>query len=214
MSLAVEVGLLADLVQNDEEGAEWFRDTLEQVNCVLREQGLAEHREPEKLPRPESRCPIGSYPYSFLHHLRRVYARCLVDPLWSPQPAAPGEDPAEDDVVDRESNMFTSHLLCHSDCEGLYLPIDFQDIIIDDKQQERIPGGLLGSSYRLHEELVQLAPRLGIGLENGSLSDGEVSRLTKEIDGQQHLWIEILVWFSLFEAACLSIRHQSAICFS
>ena len=41
--------------------------------------------------------------------------------------------------------MFDSHLLCHSDCEGFYLPIDFADVIVDAKNQMRIAGGLLGS---------------------------------------------------------------------
>jgi len=214
MSLAVEVGLLADLIKNDEEGAEWFRGSLEQVNSVLRDLGVPEHHEPEELPPLKSRSAIASYPYSFLHHLRRVYARCTADPMWSPQPVVLGEDPAEDPVVDSESNMFTSHLLCHSDCEGFYLPIEFHDVIIDEKEDDRIPGGLLGSSFRLREELVRIAPRLGIRLEKGGLSNAEAERLAQEIDTEEGLWIEKAVWLSLFEAARLSIEHRTAICFS
>jgi len=214
MSLAVEVGTLADLIENDEEGAEWFRESISQVNEVLREQGLQEHLEPENLPRIQFRCSIGSYPYSFLHHLRRFYAHCVADPSWSPQPTPPGENPADDPVVDSETNMMSSHLLCHSDCEGFYLPIDFKDVIIDEKSKDRVVGGLLGSSYRLKEELTMIAPKLGIRLENRKLSDSEVDRLNKAIDAEATLWIEKTVWLSLYEAACFSIEHRTAVCFT
>ncbi|HEY5758634.1 MAG TPA: hypothetical protein VIU34_22565 [Steroidobacter sp.] len=30
-----------------------------------------------------------------------------------------------------------SHLLCHSDAEGFYVPIDFEDIIVDNEDESR-----------------------------------------------------------------------------
>jgi hypothetical protein len=214
MGLAVETGMLADLFANDPEGAEWTRESLARVNDVLAENNLPQHNEPEHLPKMHNRAGTLSYPYSFLHHLRRVFARVTNDPDWMPKPTPDGDDPAEDPVLDEEMCLMSSHLLCHSDAEGFYLPIDFNDVIIDDKDQDRIPGVLLGSSYRLFEELVQIAPKLGIALDDGQLFDAEADKINKDAESEKGLWIEKTVWISLFEAARLSIEHKTAVCFA
>jgi len=206
--------MLADLIEHDAEGAQWLRDNLAKVNEVLAENDLPRHEEPERLSPMQSRDDLLSYPYSFLHYLRRVYAHVTRDPGWEPTPMPEGENAAEDPVVDEETYMMSSHLLCHSDCEGFYLPIDFHDVIIDETDQDRILGGLLGSSYRLMEELVSVAPKLGITLEGGRLSDAEAVNINEIGENEGPMWIEKTVWLSLFEAARLSIEHKTAICFS
>jgi hypothetical protein len=105
-----------------------------------------------------------------------------------------------------------NHLLCHSDCEGFYLPIEFEEVLIDDHGQ--IPGGMLGSSFMLQKELVAVAPALGIRLENENLDDAEAERINGGVEAEGPLWIEKAVWLSLYEAARLSIEHKTAICFS
>lgn len=212
MGLAVEVGMLSDLIQNDPDGADWLRDSFSSVNAVLAEHNLPPHREPESLPSLDSRASILSYPYSFLHHLRRVVAHAADKPGWVAKPFPDGDDPSADPVVERHSAYLESHLLCHSDCEGFYLPIEFKEPIGDD--QDRIPGGILGSTFMLREELVAVAPALGIRLENGQLRDHEADRLNREIEAESALWIEKAVWLSLFEAARLSIDHKTAVCFA
>ena len=156
MGLAIEVGMLADLVDHDVEGAAWTRESFAKVNEVLQKNGLPVHNEPETLPVIRSRAELAGYPYSFLHYLRRFYACSRVDPDWAPTPVADNDDPSLDPAVEEEMFMMSSHLLCHSDSEGFYMPIDFDDIIFDDV--ESVPGGMLGSSYRLMEELVEIAP--------------------------------------------------------
>lgn len=212
MGLAVETGILADLMVHDTDGAEWLRQSLAQVNEVLAENGLPKHEEPEHLPPIWSRAALASYPYSFLHHLRRVYAHTTNDPNWTPTPIPDGENPAQDPVVVRGSERMSSHLLCHSDCEGYYLPLDFSKVIVDLTNQDRIVGGLLGSSYRLIDELVCIAPKLGISLDRGRLSDSEADQINRDSESEEGLWIEKTVWLSLFEAARLSIEHKTAIC--
>jgi hypothetical protein len=212
MGLAVEVGMLADLNVNDEEGAAWLRESLSKVNEVLAENGLASHTEPEVLPALKSRAIIGSYPYSFLHYLRRFAAHAWTNPHWKPTPFTDSEDPAEDSAVAGETAMLTSHLLCHSDCDGFYLPIDFKNPLFAD--EDCVPGGMLGSSQGLMRELVGIAPFLGVQLTGGNLWDTEVGRINGIIDAEGPFWIEHAVWISLFEAARLSIEHKSAICFS
>lgn len=213
MGLAVEVGALADLTLHDEEGAQWVRESLAKVNAVLAENNLPTHDEPEKLPPLDHRTIIDSFPYSFLHHLRRAYARWRQNPDTPIMPCGPDEDPAADPAIDEESCMFDSHLLCHSDCEGFYLPIPFTEVLVDDKDQDRIQGGLLGSSYQLAEELRSMAPCLGIELQDGKLSDSTVDQIRADVDAESGLWIERAVWLTLFEAARLSVQHKTAIQF-
>jgi hypothetical protein len=105
-----------------------------------------------------------------------------------------------------------SHLLCHSDCEGFYVPIEFKDVIVND--DGRIPCGMLGSSFALLKGLQAIAPALGIRLASGKLSDEEAEKINSEVENQPVLWIEKTVWLSLFEAARLSIQHKAAICFN
>ncbi|MBC8135491.1 MAG: hypothetical protein H8F28_06345, partial [Fibrella sp.] len=74
MGLSVTVGMLADLERNDAEGAAWFREELAKVNRVLEANGIAAFTEPGTLARELRLNAADSYPYSFLHYLRRAYA--------------------------------------------------------------------------------------------------------------------------------------------
>lgn len=210
MGLAVEVGLLADLNENDEEGAQWLREALASVNAVLADSNLPAHKEPESLTALDDRSIIGSFPYSFLHHLRRSYARWKQNPARPATPCPADQDPASDPAVEEESCMFDSHLLCHSDCEGFYVPVDFSEVLFDD--QGRITGGMLGSSVRLHEELIAMAPCLGIS-DAADLPDASVEQIRSAVECESDLWIEKGVWLTLYEACRLSKRHSTAICF-
>lgn len=210
MGLAIAVGMLSDLVENDAEGAEWLREELQSANALLVDQNYPAHVEPETRLPESSRCALDSYPYSFLHYLRRMYAHVARDPNWKPQEVGEGEDPSDDPVLEEETMEMQSHLLCHSDAEGFYFPVDFPEVFFDDD----LPGGMLGSSYQLMRELVTLAPYLGIQLKNGELSDAEAERLNEESESEEGFWIEKCVWLSLFEAARLSLKHKTAICFT
>jgi len=213
MGLAVTVGILADMIKCDEEGAQWVRDGIAKINAVLAEKGLPTHDEPEELPEIRSRCCICGYPYSFLHYLRRVYARFAQDSDYIASPFPESEEAADDPVVDQETYMFNSHLLCHSDCEGYYFPIPFDEIIVDETDQNRVVGGMICSSYHLRDELVAMAPCLRISLEDGELTDAEADRINGIVEADGALWIEHLVWLDLYESARLSIEHKSAIHF-
>lgn len=212
MGLAIEVGVLADLLKDDEDAAEWQRESFANANAVLAEMNLPTHQEPESLPSLDNRSSIDSFPYSFLHHLRRAYAHWRKDPSVLYVPCVEGEDPANDPLVDEISNLFDSHLLCHSDCEGCYFPLDFTEIIIDESGEDRIEGRLLGSSYRLHEELIAMAPCLGID-GTANLTKEQVEHIQEIIDGESDNATEVMVWFALFEACRLSKQHGTAICF-
>ena len=99
MGLAVCIGMLADLNENDEEGADWLREQLARANELLKAAGLPSHEEPEELRLTDNRSTIDGLPYSFLHHLRRAAAHRRHDPKWVATPVREGEDPAKDPLV-------------------------------------------------------------------------------------------------------------------
>ncbi|RQO59232.1 hypothetical protein DBV14_07920 [Variovorax sp. KBW07] len=214
MGLAISVGALADLLENDTEGAEWLQEDLAVVNKVLAAAGLPPHAEPRELPPLDSRASLRSFPYSFIHYLRRAYAHRLVSPDWVATPVQDGVDPADDPAIQAALDESDSHLICHSDAEGFYVPVEFDEVLFSDSDDEELSGGMLGSSYRLRDELVLVAPALGIALTDGQLSDEEAERIDGLIDDDEGLYREHASWLLLYESARLSIAHKTVIVFS
>ncbi|TXC75022.1 hypothetical protein FRC91_13080 [Bradymonadales bacterium TMQ1] len=217
MGLAIGVGALVLFEQDNPGAAQAMRDDLAYINTVLEAEGLPTHQEPEAFEgiegeRPRPRSSLNSFPYSWLHYLRRFGAHIMRDPRWVPYPVEPGEDPADDRVLRQLYRQLRSHLLCHSDSEGYYLPIDFDEIYFDPKH--KIRGGALGSSIRLREELLLLTDALEIEVDaEGNLDDDYAAELAAQRPAGQPFAIERLVWLSLYEAARLSIAHKTAITF-
>ena len=214
MGLAIEVGYLAEaLAQDDAEWVEDFESTLAAVNRVLAAERLPRHVEPRTAPALATRCSTTGFPYSTLHYLRRAYAHRLSDPAWTATAVPDDVDPADDAEVETQTEQFESHLLCHSDCEGWYLPIDFPQVVFASEDDD-IPGGMLGSTQRLRAELALVAPALGIALQaDGELSDAEAARLDGAVSEDRPLWRELLAWLALWEAARLSLASGCAIVF-
>lgn len=212
MGLAISVGQLADLTEHDEEGADWFREQLGEINRVLRANRLPEHVEPEVLPRLDDRSAEGSFGYSWLHYLRRAVAYSRKAPEQF-RPVAAGEKPTEDPLVDDELFVdMSSHVICHSDCEGYYVPVDFPEPLYDNSGG-KLAGGILGSSRPALMELVGAAELLDIHLAGDALSDDEADRINAEEDGAHPLWIERKCWLTLYEALRLSLEHRTAVVF-
>jgi len=209
MGLGISIGSLAEC---DQEELEWAEKDFVIINAVLAEAGLPAHTEPKSLPALESRAQLDGFPYSFLHYLRRAYARRKADPAWLATPLADNQDPAEDEALQAEYDYLDSHLVCHSDAEGYYVPVDFNEVLFD-SEEVGLPGGMLGSTYRLMEELVLVAPALGIQLDKGQLSDAEMARLCAKAEKQDACYRELETWMVLFEAARLSLEHKTAIVF-
>lgn len=207
MGLAVGVGVLADLIIHDPEGADWTRRSIASLNAALQRNGQPEHVEPERFAKPlfGLRRSCTSFPYSFLHYLRRAFAHVREG---RPVPDDDQLRPEHDSVVEDASTMFDSHLLCHSDAEGFYVPIDFGDPIFDDE----LPGAMLGSSQGLLRELIEVAPHIGVTLDDGRPTPACEAELRAIEDGGP-LWRERLVWYALFEAATLSLEHRTLIVF-
>ncbi|MFR9780719.1 hypothetical protein ACL02O_32325, partial [Micromonospora sp. MS34] len=104
------------------------------------------------------------------------------------------------------------HLIYHSDCEGYYVPVDSEHVIVD----EKAPGGYLGSSVRLLEETRRIARTLG--LPEDLNPDSEEVFETADSDepateGWQRHGVEAYVCLQLLRASELSIATGSAIAF-
>lgn len=209
MGLGIGIGIMADAQQHDPEAAEWIQEDMAAINTQLSRGGYATHNEPLESPTEQSRAVVDSFPYSFLHTLRRAYAHCIEDPGQPITPLQPGQDASRDPVLKSHTSS-ASHLIWHSDAEGYYVPVEF-DLVIED---ESLPGAMLGSSQRLLDELVAVAPSIGITLSDRGLSDTEAQRINEAGESEDGPFaIELLVWICLFEAARLSVKHGYAISF-
>ncbi|MCE5199492.1 MAG: hypothetical protein ABFD54_08820 [Armatimonadota bacterium] len=194
MGLAIEIGILAELKRNDEEGLVSLRDDFVRLNQALHAARLCEHHEPEDI-QDDSIFSCDMYGYSGLHYLRRIAA---YEAFGYPMPQ-PGDDNASGDrVVKRYYSEFTggsffarllrrqqntrmdfTHLMKHSDAEGYYVPQDFEQVLFPNTSL-KIPGGMIGSTQRLLAECKRLAKLL----ELPSDLDHESDELWDAIDEQ------------------------------
>jgi hypothetical protein len=91
------------------------------------------------------------------------------------------------------------HLIHHSDCEGYYVPVDFGQVIVD----ERLAGGYLGSSVRLLAETRRIAAALDLpeGLDPDSEEVfGACDTGARATEGWQRYGIESYVCLRLIQA--------------
>lgn len=208
MSLMTVVGYLDS--PHDDEGRRWFQDQLRTINEVLVDHGFGAHTEPEQLLPIASAQPWTEIGSSSLHALRRVAAYRALDGNYVATPFPDTARAADDPAVAKIGARTDLHLLCHSDAEGFYVPIDFPEVLID----ERIAGAYLGSSVRLAHELVLVAPALEIELDrDGTLTPQEAQRLYALTEKEDGLFRELTGWLDLYEAARLSLAQKSAIVF-
>ncbi len=213
MGLVIAVGYEMARSDADPEGREWALADLEEVNRVLVGYDLPPHHEPDSLPELRDRGQSHSFPYSYLHYLRRAVAYARQDPAKF-GPAPDDYDPSTDDRIDHELTVrMDSHLICHSDADGFYVPIDFPDPLYDADDEEALPGGVLGSSQQGLEELIATAPLIGITLVDGVLTDEQARRVATESEDASPFYRERTVWLSLFEAFTHSIEHRCLVVF-
>lgn len=191
MGLALEVGMLADLIENDEEGAQWFRESLTALNGALAKAGLSAHVEPTET----EVMSTATYGYSGLHYLRRCAAHLhfnnQIPALW------PTDDPVHDQLLIQYGNAFIEenadtkvgefarpsdrqfdHLIMHSDAEGFYVPQAFDRVLIAGDQA----FGWVGSSHALAAECERVAR--AINLPPSLLANGEDQAFTRAIQAE------------------------------
>jgi hypothetical protein len=230
MGLALEVGILADLKENDFEGHNAFALCFANVNTLLAQRGLPAHVEPEDV----SPWSADMYGYSGLHYLRRLaaYADSGIE-----LPGPGTQDSSEDarlkayfnQVIGKREGVIKTlfakppkfkrefdHLIVHSDAEGFYLPIDFPDVLFaaDDR---KVPGGMVGSVPRLLAECRRLSRILGIPPEITKDSDELWEAADSQGEGEclwQQYGVESFTCVALLEACAVSLKTGAAIAFT
>jgi hypothetical protein len=207
MGLEVSVGARS-VAPGDSEALEHYRGSLDRLSAVLAEQGIT-WREPTTEV-PPLRAHAGGFPYSYLPYLRRALALLGLDKPVTPTGRA-GVTARDDSMIQTEMSLLSSHLLCHADNAGYYVPADFgEPLFLSGKISG---GGIVGSCQGLMGELRRLAPALGIALtDNGELTDDEATRVVKLPD-ESDFAIESVVWLTLFEASRVSIASGHAVIF-
>lgn len=209
MSLSIGINRLAEMKQHDEEGFAYYQQVFAHLNDVLKSNKLPTYQEPTEIISEDSRALITSFPYSFLHYLRWVEVQLSINPH---VPLTPINS---SDELDNKLNsvdfvdFMDNPLINHADNEGYYLPVDFDEVLFDEVENQSI-----GSSYHLMAVLQDIAPHLGISLVDSKLTDEEIVRLNQRIDDEHDFYREIIVWLALFEASRLSIQYHTAIVFA
>lgn len=212
MGLSMVVGILAD---SDDESADLVRADFAVIRELLDRTGAGPWDEPEL--NEEDVDWFEMWGYSGLHTVRRLAAH-LAENARLPEPLN-GRDATDDpllgnayaDVPDDRAHPF-AHLIHHSDCEGYYVPSDFEQVIVD----ERLAGGFLGSSVRLLTETQAVAAALGLPEDLNPESDEVFEAADSETpagDGWQRYGVESFVCLRLIHAAKHSIKTGAAIAF-
>ncbi|MEU9134187.1 hypothetical protein AB0D08_40010 [Kitasatospora sp. NPDC048540] len=220
MGLAISVGLLHDLAAHDQEGLAHHRQAFDRLTEALAGEGIDWQEPPatSPAPAPGATCSAG-FPYSHLTHLRRASVLAARGEAVTPASACDPEQYERDlDEVADESSMFSSHLLCHSDSAGYYVPVDFRDPLFLPEESGVAGAGMVGSSVRLLAELLAFAPAIGVRTEpDGTLSAAEAARLGgARAEHEQPgggFEAEGYAWLQLYRACRASIAGGRAVVF-
>ena len=232
MGLGLEVGILADLRDNDQEGFQFYVGQFAAVSRALGASGLADHHEPLDLG-GEDVVSFEMYGYSGLHFLRRIAAH-----VWDGRGLPPpGDDNASKDPtmeqyyasLDQPSpakrvGLFRrapkerpnfDHLMQHSDAEGFYLPLRFQNVVFPDPSL-KVAGEMIGSAPVLMEECVRLAALIQLPLDLDPESDEVWDAPENQGQGAvpwKRYGVESFTCLRLYHACKASIRLGAAIAF-
>ncbi len=232
MGLGITVGILVELKKLDEEGYGYYLEQFSKINQVLKEAGVGEHCESEDIAFKDTfSCDM--WGYGGVHYLRRI-AAYLAQGKGLPEPGdennykGPMVDAYYKKAAGSSPNIFKAlfsrkmpkklafeHLMIHSDCEGFYIPSDFEDVLSCPKNL-KIAGGFLGSSYRLYEECKELARHLELPLE----LDHESERLLDAAENQgggsskwERYGVESFTCLGLLRACEASVKYKAALVF-
>lgn len=203
MGLSVSVGLLHDLARHDIEG-------LDRLATALRTEEISWH-EPEITDPPSAHTFSGGFPYSYLTHLRRILVLTnLGEPVAPALAVSRHQYDLDCEKIHDEMSMLASHLLCHADDAGYYVPVDFDDPLFLPAEANVEGAGMVGSSQRLLAELAAIAPSIGVDLD---YQDDPCATAETEPATDQPFATERFAWHQLSRACRASITGGHAIVF-
>ncbi|SCF93519.1 hypothetical protein [Streptomyces sp. Ncost-T10-10d] len=214
MGLSISVGLLYDQARNDAEGLDHHRRSFARLGQALTAEGISWH-EPEITDPPRAHTFSSGFPYGYLTHLRRILVLAnLGEPVTPALAVSKRQYDHDCEKIRDETSMLASHLLCHADNAGYYVPVDFDDPLFLPDEAKVEGAGMVGSSRRLLAELSGIAASIGIDLDDkGVPSDPEGTgpAAGPAIDGPFET--ERFAWYELYQACLASITGGHAIVF-
>lgn len=238
MGLTIGVGWLARSAKEDVDEFAALSIPYQLLNEVLADAGMPPHDEPLDIA-DDAIFEAQMWGYGGLHAIRRLAAYHACEDRLPP----PGryEDYASDPMIEtlnqehlrnfrvEQGGLFKKffstsknipkfqHLLWHSDCEGFYLPRDFERVILDNSNPQREGiGGMVGSTSRLLQECLELAEVIDLPVD----MDPEAEELWERADdpaSDGEKWkiygVEAFGLSRLIRACKLSIENNAAIVF-
>ncbi|OYU75074.1 MAG: hypothetical protein CFE32_15635 [Alphaproteobacteria bacterium PA3] len=238
MGLTIGVGFLAREARDNVEELEAFKEVYHALNTVLAEAGMPLHSEPLGIPESDS-FDAQMLGYTGLHAIRRLAAYYVCEGRLPP----PGsfdrfaEDPVTEllyqqlqkNLAPQNANFLPSllsaeqaapsfqHLMLHSDCEGFYLPTDFEHVIFDNVEPQRAGiGGMIGSAPRLLKECLVLAQLINLPLDLDIESE-EMWEAADDPPSEGELWqiygIEAFGIARLIRGCEAAIKHKAVLAF-
>lgn len=213
MGLSISVGLLHDQAQHDPEGYEYHRRAFDRLGRALAQEGVDWQEPPVDGP-PHAPTFSGGFPYGYLARLRRVLVLAGRGEAVTPVAVPDGPEWERDvEKVRDETSVLASHLLCHADNAGYYVPVDFADPLFLPEDAGVAGAGMVGSSRRLLAELAAVAPALGIAPDDrGSGPAGESGTSGADAPGGP-FEAERFAWHQLHRACLASIAGGYAVVF-
>jgi hypothetical protein len=251
MGLNVLVGVLSSEQKDD---PEIWHSHFGKLNLYLaglaglHGQTIKQHVEPTSCPSAD----FDMYGYQGLHYLRRIAAHVeIYGELPQPGPreaskladcdssALKNYELAFEDGLKKRKPLQSlvlklrptqkkrdfDHLMIHSDCDGFYIPQDFDAVLISEPTHG-VPGVYVGSSHKLKDECKRLLTLLDAPL---SLEDSDTFEEALEFQGlledealqggaKVPKWkryaIESLTAAQLYQAAELSVKTGAAVVFA
>lgn len=179
------------------------------INEALQSHGLPLYTEPPASVVKGVDFPEVTWSYSTIHYLRYIAAKFIEDPTWIADESSSQKYKIPAKLRDKIYQERRSHLICHSDFDGYYVPIDFETVIFDQRS-----GGWLGSSVRLRKELEELAEKLKIDLGEYTPNLSRLLALREQELKEDILKHQKWTLLCLYNIATASVRYSSAIYFS
>ncbi|MEU9760153.1 hypothetical protein ACFYYY_15295 [Streptomyces sp. NPDC001834] len=214
MGLSISVGLLYDQARHDAEGLDHHRHAFARLSQALMAEGISWH-EPELTDPPRTHTFSGGFPYGYLTQLRRILVLTnLGEPVTAALAVSRHQYDLDCEKVRDETLMFASHLLCHSDNSGYYVPVDFGDPLFLPAEAKVEGAGMVGSTRRLLAELSGIASSIGIDLDDEGVPSGSGESgpaVGPAADGPFEA--ERFAWYQLYRACLASVVGGHAIVF-